>query len=126
MSLASRETAWMARRPFSASRWGAVLAGGVFVLGCSACTGEFRANDCGAPALVTVSGDPLDGHTAIELWQPRGRSRVLTADPAAYEPEISPDGRTMAFALGEGPWSDSTGYDRSRVAVLSVATREVT
>jgi Tol biopolymer transport system component len=38
---------------------------------------------------------------------------------------LSPDGRSIAFALGRGDFSDSVGWETSRVAVLSLGSREV-
>jgi Tol biopolymer transport system component len=51
--------------------------------------------------------------------------QVLTAEQAAEEPAVSPDGSSVAFALGEGVWSDGLGYPKSRVAILSVGTGDV-
>ena len=66
----------------------------------------------------------LDG-AAIELWRANGESEVLSDDRAASWPAISPDGETVALALGEGEWSDVQGWDSSRVALLSVDSGEV-
>lgn len=93
---------------------------GVLVLPVPACTSFASAVVCPEPPLVTVSGDPARGDTAVELWHPDGSFEVLVDDPAAHAPVLSPDGASVAFALAAGPWSDSTGYPSSRVAVRPV------
>jgi Tol biopolymer transport system component len=75
--------------------------------------------------LLTASTDSIAGDSAMMLWHPDGRGDELTPDPAAHDPVISPDGRSVAFALGEGPFSDTTAWEKSRVAIASVQTREV-
>jgi Tol biopolymer transport system component len=111
------------RRP---ATWIRVLAvASALILSGAACTSFAAVVRCAVPPLVIATGDPLLGNTAIQLWQPDGRMQVLSADPAAEQPAVSPDGRTVAFALGEGVWSDGLGYLKSRVAILSVGTRDV-
>lgn len=116
----------MQRRRTWPTIWIRALAGtGVLILSGTACTSFADVARCAEPPLVTASGDPLSGNTTIQLWQPDGRTQVLSSDPAAEEPAVSPDGRTVALALGEGQWSDTTGYPKSRVALLSVDTGDV-
>lgn len=98
------------------------------VVTCAACTSFAETAECGAPPLVAMSGAasaPLDTDPAIELWAPDGESEVLSEDPGASSPALSPDGLTVAFSLGEGEWSDGAGWDSSRVALLSVTSGEV-
>jgi dipeptidyl aminopeptidase/acylaminoacyl peptidase len=104
----------------------ALTACAALVLSVPACTSFTAAVVCPEPALVTVSGDPARGDTAVEMWHPDGSFEVLVDDPAAYDPVLSPDGASVAFALAEGPWSGSTGYPSSRVAVRPVHGGETT
>lgn len=100
----------------------------VLVVSCTACTSFAETAECGAPLLVTMSGSaaaPLVTEPAIELWASDGESEVLSDDRAAYWPTMSPDGETVAVALGQGEWSDAAGWDASRVALLSVDSGEV-
>lgn len=104
-------------------------AAGACVVLTAACTSFTETVECGSPPLVVMSGmafQPLLDGAAIELWGPDGGSEVLTDDRAASWPVISPDGETVALALGEGEWSDVQGWDSSRVALLSVDSGEVT
>jgi dipeptidyl aminopeptidase/acylaminoacyl peptidase len=101
----------------------------VLVWSCTACTSFAETAECGAPLLVTMSGnslDPLVDHPAIELWRPDGGSEVLSDAAAAASPAMSPDGETVAIAFGEGEWSGAQGWDSSRVALLAVDSGEVT
>ena len=82
--------------------------------------------ECADPPLVTVTGEESSPGNAVVLWGPSGRVDALIPDPATAEPAMSPDGRTVAFISGKGDPSDSTGFDESRVGVVSVETREVT
>jgi Tol biopolymer transport system component len=91
-------------------------------LSTTACT-SFAAN-CTAPTLVTTSGDP--GHVTVHLWQPFGSHQTLTTGPATAGAVVSPDGRRVAYVLPYGQYDDTTGYPKSRVAVLSLETRDVT
>ena len=94
----------------------------------TACTSFAETVECSSPPLVAMSGSasqPLLDGEAIELWGADGGSEVLTDDRAASWPAISPDGETLALALGEGEWSDVQGWDSSRVALLSVDSGEV-
>lgn len=98
------------------------------VVTCAACTSFAESAECGTPTLVAMSGAgsaPLDTDPAIELWAPDGGTEVLSDDPAASSPALSPDGLTVAFARGEGEWRDDAGWDSSRVALLSVTSGEV-
>jgi Tol biopolymer transport system component len=66
----------------------------------------------------------------VHLWQRDGEQKALTAD-RVYGGwngggALSPDGSTVAFSLGDGEYSEGTGYPQSRAAVLSVETRDVT
>ncbi len=100
----------------------------VVVVSCTACTSFAETAECSAPRLVTMTGDssaPLTTDPTIELWNPDGSSEVLTDDPAAAWPAASPDGATVAIALGEGEWSEADGWPSSRVALLSVDSGEV-
>ena len=99
------------------------------VVTCTACTSFAETAECSAPPLLTMAGaasDPIASPPTIELWHPDGESEVLSDEPAASWPVMSPDGETVAFALGEGEWSDGQGWDSSRVALLSVASGDVT
>ena len=99
----------------------------VLAASCTACTSFTETVECSSPPLVAVSGSasqPLLDGEAIELWRTNGESEVLTDDRAASWPAISPDGETVALALGEGEWSDVQGWDSSRVALLSVDSGE--
>jgi Tol biopolymer transport system component len=98
------------------------------VVSSAACTSFAETAQCGAPPLVVMTGsaaDPLATEPTIELWDSNGESRLLTDDRAAAWPAMSPDGETVAVALGEGGWSDVQGWDASRVALLSVDSGEV-
>jgi len=98
------------------------------VVTCSACTSFAETAGCFAPPLLTMSGDalaPLASPPAIELWFPDGGSEVLRDEPAASSPVMSPDGDTVAFALGQGEWTEADGWDSSRVALLDVASGDV-
>jgi Tol biopolymer transport system component len=90
------------------------------VVTCTACTSFAETAECGAPPLVGVSDTP-----AIELWSSDGDAEVLSDDPAASWPVLSPDGETVAIALGEGEFSDAAGWESSRVALLDVDSGEV-
>jgi Tol biopolymer transport system component len=95
---------------------------------CAACTSFAETAECGAPPLIAMSGAasaPLDSHPAIELWNPDGESEVLTDDSGASSPVLSPDGGTVAFALGEGEWTEGAGWDSSRVALMSLRSGDV-
>ena len=99
------------------------------VVTCTACTSFAETAECSAPPLLAMTGsasDPINSPPTIELWEPDGESEVLSDDPAASYPVMSPDGETVAFALGEGEWRDAQGWDSSRVALLSVASGDVT
>jgi dipeptidyl aminopeptidase/acylaminoacyl peptidase len=101
----------------------------LLVASCAACTSFAETAECGSPRLVAMSGAataPLTTEPAIELWGSDGESQVLTDDRAASSPAMSPDGETVAVALGEGEWSDAQGWDASRVALISVDSGEVT
>jgi Tol biopolymer transport system component len=91
----------------------------------TACTSWATTVACADPPLVLSSSDSLTGDSQWMLRQPDGRTEDITPTPAAHEPVLSPDGRTIAFALGEGPFSDSFGWEESRVAVLPLESREV-
>lgn len=98
------------------------------VVTCTACTSFAETAQCSAPRLVTMAGtasDPLTTDPTIELWNPDGRAELLTDDPAAAWPAVSPDGETVAVALGEGEWTEATGWPASRVALLAVDSGEV-
>jgi Tol biopolymer transport system component len=95
------------------------------VLALSGCTSFATAVLCPEPPLITVWGDPLEGSTTMQLWATNGSSDVLTSDPGAHAPAVSPDGSAVAFVLADGPWSDSTGFDTGRVALLRVGGRDV-
>ena len=82
--------------------------------------------ECADPPLVTVIGEELSPDNAVVLWGPSGRVDELIPDPATAEPAMSPDGRTVAFISGKGDPGGSTGFNESRVGVVSVQTREVT
>lgn len=82
--------------------------------------------DCAAPALVTASMNPMTGESAMVLWNSRGEGETVDAGPTASYPVMSPDGRMVAFVLGTGLYSDSFGYEQTRVALFSLNTREVT
>lgn len=100
----------------------------VLVVSSAACTSFAETAECGAPPLVTMSGAasaPLITEPTVELWGSDGESQLLTDDRAASWPAMSPDGETVAVALGEGEWSDAQGWDASRVALLSVDSGEV-
>ena len=90
------------------------------VVACTACTSFAETAECGAPPLVALSEAP-----AIELWRPDGASELLSDDRAASWPTLSPDGETVALALGQGAFSDAAGWQSSRVALLSVDSGEV-
>lgn len=98
------------------------------VVACTACTSFAETAECGEPNLVAMSGEasaPVERPPAIELWRPDGQTEVLTDDPAASGAAISPDGRAVAVALGEGEWSEAAGWESSRVALLSVGSNDV-
>ena len=84
---------------------------------------------CADPPLVTTSGHPEDGGVSVHLWAADGEQEVLTDAPVDGGwnggAVVSPDGSTVAFPLGEGEYSDSFGYPRTRVALQSIATGEV-
>jgi dipeptidyl aminopeptidase/acylaminoacyl peptidase len=95
---------------------------------CAACTSFAETAECGTPRLLATAGaasEPPVSPPTIELWHPDGGTEVLSDDPAAYSPALSPDGDTVAIALGEGEWSDEDGWAASRVALLSVASGDV-
>lgn len=114
----------------------AALALCLVTLSMSACASTTGASTTGAstacadPPLVTTSGNTVSGEFAIHLWQRDGRLETLTPGPVDGGPSrgaaLSPDGATVAFALAEGEYSDSLGYPKTRAAVLSLKTREVT
>ena len=98
------------------------------VVTCAACTSFAETAECSAPRLLAMSGDasaPLGSPPSIELWHPDGEAEVLSDDPAASWPALSPDGETVAFALGEGEWREGEGWEASRVALLSVSSGDV-
>jgi Tol biopolymer transport system component len=80
--------------------------------------------------LVTTSGNTVSGEFDVHLWQRDGGHETLTPGPVdggwRRGAALSPDGDTVAFASAEGEYSDSLGYPKTRVAVLSLETREVT
>jgi hypothetical protein len=99
------------------------------VVTCTACTSFAETAECSAPPLLTMTGDasdPVASPPTIELWHPDGGSEVLSDEPAASWPVMSPDGEIVAFALGEGEWHGAEGWDSSRVALLSVSSGDVT
>ena len=99
------------------------------VVTCTACTSFAETAECSAPRLVTMAGAasaPLTTDPTVELWNPDGGSEVISDDPAVAWPAASPDGETVAVALGEGEWSEADGWTSSRVALLSVNSGEVT
>jgi dipeptidyl aminopeptidase/acylaminoacyl peptidase len=101
----------------------------VLVVSCAACTSFAETAECGAPTLAAMSGapfNPLVDEPAIEVWSSDGGSEVLSDDRAAAGPAMSPDGETVAVALGEGEWSEAEGWESSRVALLAVDSGEVT
>jgi dipeptidyl aminopeptidase/acylaminoacyl peptidase len=109
----------------------AALALCLVTLSMSACASTNGASTaCADPPLVTTSGNTVSGEFAIHLWQRDGRLETLTTGPVDGGPRrgaaLSPDGATVAFALAKGEYSDSLGYPKTRVAVLSLETREVT
>jgi dipeptidyl aminopeptidase/acylaminoacyl peptidase len=100
----------------------------VLVLSSAACISFAETSECGAPPLVVMTGsvaDPLGTEPTVQLWDSKGEAQLLTDDPAAAWPAMSPDGETVAVALGEGEWSGAQGWDASRVALLSVDAGEV-
>jgi hypothetical protein len=101
----------------------AALAVTLAVLTTSGCASF--AENCVDPTLVTTSGDPLSGDVAIHLWRPHGANDTLLAGQAVPEAVLSPDGGTVAFVRPEGDYSDTTGYPKSRVAIMSLESREV-
>ena len=100
------------------------------VVTCTACTSFAETAQCSRAAAAHDDRRPRPirspARPTIELWHPDGGSEVLSDEPAASWPVMSPDGETVAFALGEGEWSDGQGWDASRVALLSVASGDVT
>jgi dipeptidyl aminopeptidase/acylaminoacyl peptidase len=109
----------------------AALALCLATLSMSACASTNGASTaCADPPLATTSGNTVSGEFAIHLWKRDGRLETLTPGPVDGGPRrgaaLSPDGATVAFALAEGEYSDSLGYPKTRVAVLSLETREVT
>ena len=98
----------------------------VSVLSLSACTSWVTSAACAAPSLVTTSGEPLFGEVSLHLWQPDGGSDTLDPGLTGRGAVLSPDGSTVAFTSPEGEYSDTFGYPKSRVALLSIETGKVT
>jgi Tol biopolymer transport system component len=91
----------------------------------TACTSWATAVACADPPLVLSSSDSLTGDSDWVLRYPDGRTEDMTPTPTGHEPVLSPDGHAVAFALGVGPFSDSFGWEASRVAVLPLESRDV-
>ena len=105
----------------------ATVSSAVVVLSLSGCTSWVVAAACADPPLVTTTAlDPVSGDTTVSLWHPDGRRTELTSGRAGPGAVISPDGRSVAFPVPEGEYSDSLGYAKSRVAVQSVGTGDLT
>jgi dipeptidyl aminopeptidase/acylaminoacyl peptidase len=96
------------------------------VLSASACSVLVAADPCAAPPLVTTSGDPSYDEVALHRWEPDGGSVPLDSGPTGRGAVFSPDGSTVAFTSPEGGYSDTFGYAKSRVALLSIETGGVT
>jgi Tol biopolymer transport system component len=94
------------------------------MLSATACT-SFAGN-CTSPMLVTTFGDPAAHDGGVHLWRPFGHHETLATDPAAGA-TLSPEGSAVAYVLPSGQYDDTNGpgHLQSRVAVLSLATRQV-
>jgi dipeptidyl aminopeptidase/acylaminoacyl peptidase len=97
----------------------------VSVLSLSACS-SLLLGPCASPPLVTTSGHPEGGGLAVHWWEPDGSSVALDPGRLGWDAVVSPDGTTVAFDSPEGSYSDSNGYPKSRVALLTIETGEVT
>jgi len=104
----------------------AAVAVAVSMLSLTACTSWEAAAVCASPLLVTATGHPEAGGRALHLWEPDGRSTLLDSDVRTWESQLSPDGDTVAMTSPEGEYSDALGYDKSRVALLSLESGTVT
>jgi WD40 repeat protein len=107
------------------NRIGAVVGLMVSVLPLSACT-SWISGPCAAPPLVTTSGYPDTGGVALHRWEPDGRFRAFDPGEIAWQAVVSPDGSTVSFASPDEGYSDTNGYARSHVALLSLGTGKVT
>lgn len=91
-----------------------------------ACGTGVAAPDCSAPTLVTGSTSSFNGESTMVLWNAARQGEDVTPDFGAHDPAMSPDGRTVAYASAAGMYSDSSGWEQSRVALLAVESRELT
>jgi Tol biopolymer transport system component len=93
----------------------------------SACTSS---TTCADPPLVTTSGNTVTGEFVVHLWQPDGAHEALIGGGVDGGwnggAVLSPDRSTVAFESAVGEYSDTLGYPQTRVAVLSMQTRDVT